>query len=111
MDLRTEKEKQRSVLIKLKEISSVDDSFSNTCQEKIHKIGFVLPTANRLTSTATSAKRTNAGRSGQAINSAPANQYFRASTNKTDEEAPIHAGLNQISKPVLSEHQKQSVGS
>merc|ERR1719471_465738 len=54
MDLRTEKEKQRSVLMKLKEISTVDDSFSHACQENIGKIGFVLPTASRLTSQSSS---------------------------------------------------------
>ena len=48
MDLRAEKEKQQSALIKLKEIASIDDDFSSQCQSQLQKIGFSLPTLSRL---------------------------------------------------------------
>ena len=49
MDLRGEKEKQRSVMLKLREISGVDPEFSSICISYLEKIGFNIPTLNRLT--------------------------------------------------------------
>ena len=116
MDLRTEKEKQRSVLIKLKEISSVDESFSSVCQQNIQKLGFTLPTASRLTSSVP--RRALASTSGAAAvttaNSSGATNLFRTSTVKTSAEdgAAIYADLNQVPKTTIAAaatSQKQAV--
>lgn len=48
MDLRTEKEKQRGTLIKLRELSIGDPKFSTSCQSQIEKLGLPLPTLSRL---------------------------------------------------------------
>ena len=107
MDLRTEKEKQRSVLIKLKEISSVDESFSSVCQQNIQKLGFTLPTASRLTSSVP--RRALASTSGAAAvtsanSSNGATNLFRTSTVKTSVEdgAAIYADLNQVPKTTVA---------
>ena len=49
MDLRAEKEKQRSVMLKLREISGVDPEFSSMCLAYLEKLGFNIPALNRLT--------------------------------------------------------------
>ena len=54
MDLRTEKQKQQSALIKLKEICDVDPSgFSSRCQADLTKAGFILPNPSRLSTART----------------------------------------------------------
>ena len=62
MDLRAEKEKQRSVMLKLREISGVDPEFSNMCIAYLEKVGFNIPALNRLTTPGmTGRKNRNAG--------------------------------------------------
>ena len=113
MDLRTEKEKQRSVLMKLKEISTVDDAFFHACQENIGKIGFVLPTASRLTSQSSSKRAASlansnryAGGSGTA---GSATGLFRSSTSKTSGDetgGAIYVDINKV--PTIVPVQKQA---
>lgn len=113
MDLRTEKEKQRSVLIKLKEISSVDESFSSVCQQNIQKLGFTLPTASRLTSSVSRRRALASTSSAMATSSGANANLFRTSTAKTAtssvEEGAIYADLNQVPKPNVAASQKQVV--
>ena len=49
MDLRAEKEKQRSALIKLRELSSADREFSDKCEDLvINGLGLSPPVLSRL---------------------------------------------------------------
>ena len=48
MDLRTEKEKQRGALIKLRELSTADPDFSTSCQVEVDRLGLTVPTLTRL---------------------------------------------------------------
>ena len=70
MDLREEKERQRSALIKLRELSQADIDFNHSAQATLAKVGVVIPpisrlearaTSSRMTSTASSARGTTAG--------------------------------------------------
>ena len=67
MDLRAEKEKQRSVMLKLREISGVDPEFSSMCLAYLEKLGFNIPALNRLTTpgmTGRGSRRATPGRAG-----------------------------------------------
>ena len=49
MDLRAEKEKQRSALIKLQELSSADKEFADKCEAVVNKeLGLRPPVLSRL---------------------------------------------------------------
>ena len=61
MDLRAEKEKQRSVMLKLREISGVDIEFSSMCISYLEKLGFNLPALNRLTTPGMTGRGTRKG--------------------------------------------------
>lgn len=64
MDLREEKEKQRSALIKLRELSQADNDFSNRVQEFLCKVGVAIPPISRLEARATSSRGTTSGGGG-----------------------------------------------
>ena len=63
MDLREEKEKQRSALIRLRELSQADEEFSERVQSYLAKVGLVIPPISRLEARATSS-RTGTGSGG-----------------------------------------------
>ena len=61
MDLREEKEKQRSALIRLRELSQADEEFSERVQNYLSKVGLVIPPISRLEARATSSRTTTSG--------------------------------------------------
>ncbi len=56
MDLREEKEKQRTALIRLREISNVDQSFQKKVHEELAKLNLCIPPVSRLEARATSSR-------------------------------------------------------
>ena len=62
MDLREEKEKQRTALILLRDLSNTDESFGNKFQTELTKIGGLsIPPISRLEARASSSRTTTSG--------------------------------------------------
>ncbi len=88
MDLRSEKERQRSAMIKLQELSSADRQFGASCNEATQKIGLSAPAMTRLemqvASSTAKARARSATRFGRFARSAePAASLYRRSSSST----------------------------